>query len=481
MRSTTSKPSSRPMTMNFSRIFALSKTPVNLKRITNDRKVTDIEVSLEEVMEELNTENRKQQRLGDRKVQKNVLNMRDLYRLFVPNMTQNEGTHSINTSPFDSREFGFSAIMPRPKARCYLVDLGLLNILCCRDRVDILYEGSNRKNMVNWFVDDLINSLIRDQNDSSKNMPFALHVLETALSCVVSKFSNRIALVEPVFNEVIDDAISDPTQIKVGRMAAMKKSLFAYNQGVGAIIQAINELLDNDRDMADMNLEETPRDASDHEEVEFLLEAYLADIQECLNKGKGMIEQIEDSMDVIEIHLNMQRNKIINLSLLMEMMGVTAGIGAVIGGIMGMNLKNNLEEHPSAFGWVTSITVFIMMFLLTCLIFRWQRYINTKPTSSKYQHSAFKQFFSFIDDIETKIQESESMDRHLFEKTVKSIIGNNVCQEELDMLFKVHDDDNDGKITKKELPKQIKSMDSSIPKNNFELELTVPESASYLP
>ena len=481
MRPSTSKPSSRPISMNFSRIFALSKIPVHLKSVKKDLKVTENKVSLEEVMVELNTENRKQQNCGDRNEQKNVLNMRDLYRLFLPNMTQNERTQSTNTSPFDSREFGFSAIMPRPKARCYLLDLGLLNMLCCSGRVDILYDGSNRKNMVNWFVDDLINSLERDQNDASKNMSFELHVLETALSCVVSKFSNRIALVEPVFNKVIDEAISDPTQIKVGRMTALKKSLFSYNQGVESIIQAINELLGNDRDMADMNLEQSPRDASDHEEVEFLLEAYLADIQECLNKGKGMIEQIEDSMDVIDIHLNMQRNKIINLSLLMEMMGVTAGVGAVIGGIMGMNLKNGFEESPSGFVWATSITGFVMLFMLTCLIFRWQRYINTKPTSSKYQHSAFKQFFSFIDDIETKIQECDYMDRHQFEKTVKSIIGNNVDKEELDMLFKVHDDDNDGKITKKELPKQIKSMESSIQKNDFGLELTLPEATSYLP
>ena len=29
------------------------------------------------------------------------------------------------------------------------------------------------------------------------------------------------------------------------------------------------------------------RDTGDHEEVEFLLEAYLADIQDCMNKAKG--------------------------------------------------------------------------------------------------------------------------------------------------------------------------------------------------
>ena len=59
--------------MNFSRIFALSKIPVHLKSVKKDLKVTENKVSLEEVMVELNTENRKQQNCGDRNEQKNVL------------------------------------------------------------------------------------------------------------------------------------------------------------------------------------------------------------------------------------------------------------------------------------------------------------------------------------------------------------------------------------------------------------------------
>ena len=134
---------------------------------------------------------------------------------------------------------------------------------------------------------------------------------------------------------LISDAVSHPTEIKVGRLAALKKSLFAYNQGVQAIIQAIRELLANDKDMADMYLGTVPRHSDDHEEVEFLLEAYIADIQECLNEATGMIAQIEDSMEVISLHLNSQRNRIIKLSLIMEMLAVTAGSGAVIGSIFG--------------------------------------------------------------------------------------------------------------------------------------------------
>ena len=75
------------------------------------------------------------------------------------------------------------------------------------------------------------------------------------------------------------------------------------------------------------------RNEGDHEEVEFLLEAYVADLAEIEREATGMIAQIEDSMEVISLHLNSQRNRIIKLSLIMEMLAVTAGVGAVIGGI----------------------------------------------------------------------------------------------------------------------------------------------------
>ena len=77
-----------------------------------------------------------------------------------------------------------------------------------------------------------------------------------------------------------------------------------------------------------------------------------------------MIDHIENSLEVINIHLNSQRNKIINLSLLMDMLAVTCGIGAVIGGIFGMNMKNHIEDDQFAFYWVIAITIAIMSSML---------------------------------------------------------------------------------------------------------------------
>ena len=94
------------------------------------------------------------------------------------------------------------------------------------------------------------------------------------------------------------------------------------------------------------------------------MEAYVADLAEIEREATGMIAQIEDSMEVISLHLNSQRNRIIKLSLIMEMLAVTAGVGAVIGGLFGMNMKNGLEDDGSAFFLVSGITVLIMCCIL---------------------------------------------------------------------------------------------------------------------
>ena len=48
-----------------------------------------------------------------------------------------------------------------------------------------------------------------------------------------------------------------------------------------------------------------------------------------------------------------------------------------------------------------------------------------------------KHFFSYVDDIETKVRLTESITRTEFETIVRKIIGNDVDPKEIDLFFKV--------------------------------------------
>jgi len=455
-----------PKPLSFSRISALPGIEVPLVHIRSDGSVTRKTSTLDDIMRNLTW--------IDEKGKKQKMPLRDL-RCFIPSHGLNKKSiesplQSIHASPFH-KEIGLPAIMPRAKARCYLLDLGLLKLLCRQDSADILYSddsNNNLRNYVNSFVSELKASLAQnsrlgggaasssDLNHEQQHEPiaFEIQVLETALSCVVTKFYKQLALVEPLLDGLIDDATSQPTEIKVGRLAALKKSLFEYNQGVQAIIQAIRGLLSNNRDMADMYLGAIHKDSNDHEEVEFLLEAYVADLAEIEMEATGMIAQIEDSMEVISLHLNSQRNRIIKLSLIMEMLAVTAGSGAVIGSIFGMNLKSGLEESGSGFYVVTGITTFMMSSILVGLLLRFRHLVVARPVAGvDHQHSALKHFFSYVDAIETKVRLSDSITRKEFEAIVRKIIGDpGVDPKEIDLFFKVLDNNKNNCIELSELP-----------------------------
>ena len=59
-----------------------------------------------------------------------------------------------------------------------------------------------------------------------------------------------------------------------------------------------------------------PRDV---EEVELLMEAYNSDLREIECDLANMKDQIEDTNDFINMHLNTIRNRLINMALFMEM------------------------------------------------------------------------------------------------------------------------------------------------------------------
>ena len=118
-----------------------------------------------------------------------------------------------------------------------------------------------------------------------------------------------------------------------------------------------------------------------------------------------MVNNIDDTMELIGLHLNSRRNSIIKLSLVMESLAVATGSCAVVGSIFGMNLLSGLENHPTAFFWVTSssliggLSIVCMVYLK---VFR-HFFSGNTPSSVEHQHSAMKFFFAYIEEIEGKL------------------------------------------------------------------------------
>ena len=93
-----------------------------------------------------------------------------------------------------------------------------------------------------------------------------------------------------------------------------------------------------------------------------LLESYFADLEEIEAEIKTFKEMIEDTNQFISAHLDSVRNKMIRMSLFMEMGALALGSGAVVGGIFGRAANDPLvftitaKAPTRAFSWLKAPT-----------------------------------------------------------------------------------------------------------------------------
>ncbi|TQD89793.1 hypothetical protein C1H46_024685 [Malus baccata] len=92
------------------------------------------------------------------------------------------------------------------------------------------------------------------------------------------------------------------------------------------------------------------------EELEMLLEAYFVVIDSTLNKLTSLKEYIDDTEDFINIQLDNVRNQLIQFELLLTTATFVVAIFGVVAGIFGMNFTIPMFDEPAAFKWVLIIT-----------------------------------------------------------------------------------------------------------------------------
>ncbi|KAH1219583.1 Magnesium transporter MRS2-1 [Glycine max] len=111
------------------------------------------------------------------------------------------------------------------------------------------------------------------------------------------------------------------------------------------------------------------------EELEMLLEAYFVVIDSTLNKLTSLKEYIDDTEDFINIQLDNVRNQLIQFELLLTTATFVVAIFGVVAGIFGMNFEIELFDVPSAFQWVLIITGVCGVFIFSAFVwfFKYRR------------------------------------------------------------------------------------------------------------
>ena len=274
-----------------------------------------------------------------------------------------------------------------------------------------------------------------------KEIYFEHIVLESCLYNITKKFKRHLDIIKPALDVLLHQIAQDPATYNLRRLLAFRKSLSEFEQNVSQCLKLIKSLMSNDEDLVGLYLSNPNRDLNDHEELELLLESYYADFEEIEAEIKTFKDMIEDTNQFIAAHLDSVRNKMIRMSLFMEMGALALGSGAVVGGIFGMNLTHGLEEHPTAF----YITLAGMSVIMTSIFAGFNSNYNKLKvdTTSAQSFLALKNFFTYVDDLEF-IVNKKKLDQREFKTALHQLTGLQVTDEESNFIFKMFDSNKDG-------------------------------------
>ncbi|KAF7837952.1 magnesium transporter MRS2-2-like [Senna tora] len=236
--------------------------------------------------------------------------------------------------------------------------------------------------------------------------PFEFRALEVALEAICSFLAARTTELEMAAYPALDELTSKISSRNLDRVRKLKSAMTRLTARVQKVRDELEQLLDDDDDMADLYLSRKLASASpvsgsgaanwfpasptigskisrasrasmatirgdenNVEELEMLLEAYFMQIDGTLNKLSTLREYIDDTEDYINIQLDNHRNQLIQLELFLSSGTVSLSIYSLVAAIFGMNIPYTWNDgHGFMFKWVVIVTGVSCAFMFALII-----------------------------------------------------------------------------------------------------------------
>lgn len=191
-------------------------------------------------------------------------------------------------------------------------------------------------------------------------LPYELRAVEAALVAVLSILREELLAAR-------DDAVqsADRLNLESGLAAAELDRIFEHSRRLAKIEskarlvrETIREVLDTDEDLAALYLTDhlagRPHDVSDHQEAEYMLEAYHRAADALAESAGSAIDVLRRKENTFRSSLAVQRNQIMFLEARIAIHTLGLAAGTLVAGLFGMNLVNYMEETTWGFTAVTT-------------------------------------------------------------------------------------------------------------------------------
>lgn len=247
--------------------------------------------------------------------------------------------------------------------------------------------NSNNNSISHVFSNNLSGKLRDGQTlGFSSNQPYELRVVEAALASVTSVLEAEYLLTEQEVSNALQMTDLDTLNWKeslihteLRQIHDLTRKLASIEQRARQVRNAMQEILNEDEDMANMYLTDKksgkPHALQDHQEVEYLFEAYFKASDAVVQDAGSLMDSIHRTEETVKSTLSVRRNQIMLLEAKIEIVILALGWATLVAGWYGMNVVNYLEENPNAFAVIVS-TSFVAVVSASWLGMRMLRYIH---------------------------------------------------------------------------------------------------------
>lgn len=208
--------------------------------------------------------------------------------------------------------------------------------------------------------------------DAENDQPFEFRALEGILIFLAIGLEKEFTSLKPSIEDYLTELPNELTTKMLENLRLLKQQLNHFHARASGVKTILEGLLDDDEEMANMYLTEKHsshnyhgRSAVDHSEIETMLEAYLQVIDEHVNHAALLNNAIDDTEDLVMIHLDTLRNRLLSVELSLSVVSMTFGIGGVVAGVFGMNIRIPLfEDTKSGHLWFPLVVLLIFVVVL---------------------------------------------------------------------------------------------------------------------
>lgn len=185
--------------------------------------------------------------------------------------------------------------------------------------------------------------------------PYEFRAIETILINIMTYMEDDLRAQTGDNNRILHQLEDQVDRKNLQELLIKLKKLARFHQKAQLIANVLDEVLDNDEDLAGMYLSQPPPADHDYDDLEMILETYSNQCDELVQHLGLSLSDIKATEEVANIILDANRNQLMLFELKVTLYTLGFTVATLVPAFYGMNLKNYIEESEWGFGAVVVV------------------------------------------------------------------------------------------------------------------------------